>query len=74
MIQNQFTGIVENGEFHIRKKEPHEECNKLRLTKIPLQAAQTPESAIIDLSSYEGKTITVSGKEDGCWIFSANII
>ncbi|MDA1909353.1 hypothetical protein PDK24_26480 [Bacillus cereus] len=70
MNQNQFTGIVENGEFHIKNRD----CNDVKLTRISPMAAQTPESALIDLSNYEGKTITVSGKEMGCWIFSAKVI
>ncbi|MGW8959983.1 hypothetical protein [Paenibacillus sp. NPDC055715] len=73
MIENQYKGIVENGEFHIRQREPIE-CNTVRLTRISMQAAQTPESAQIDLSSYEGQTIMVRGEENGCWIYSAELI
>ncbi|HDR7850290.1 TPA: hypothetical protein QCY30_005072 [Bacillus toyonensis] len=51
MIENQYRGIVENGDFHIRQREPLD-CYTVRLTKIPVQAAQSPESAQINLSSY----------------------
>ncbi len=73
MVENQYTGIVENGELHVNQGEQHH-CQCVRLTRIPVQAGQSPESAQIDLSSYEGQTITVRGKENGCWIFSAEIM
>ncbi|PEP31663.1 hypothetical protein CN575_21450 [Bacillus wiedmannii] len=67
-----YSGIVENGLFNIVQKKPVD-CNQVRLTKIPMQAAQTPESAQIELSNYEGKNIQVSGRLSGCWIFSAEV-
>lgn len=73
MIENQYFGVVENGQFQIRQREPLE-CNQVKLTRIPMQAAQSPESAQIHLSYYEGQNITVSGNLNGCWVFSAEVI
>lgn len=70
--EKQYFGIVENGLFNIMQREPVD-CDQVRLTKIPMQAAQTPESAQINLSNYEGKNIQVSGRLSGCWIFSAEV-
>ena len=76
MIEKQekiYSGVVENGKFDIRQREPLN-CYQVDLTTIHVQTAQTPESAQIDLSKYEGKNIEVSGRLNGCWIFDAEII
>ncbi|MGK0531755.1 hypothetical protein [Bacillus sp. 'calajunan'] len=73
MIENQYFGVVENGQFQIRHREPLD-CNQVKLTRIPVQAAQFPESVQIDLSYYEGQNITASGNLNGCWVFSAEVI
>ena len=73
MEEQQYFGFVENGQFNIRRREPVD-CDQVKLTKICMQAAQTPESAQIDLSNYEGKNIHVNGNLSGCWIFSAEVI
>ncbi|MFC9600861.1 hypothetical protein ACFTQL_23870 [Peribacillus butanolivorans] len=51
MNDKQYSGIVENDLFNIMQREPLD-CNQVKLTKIPMQAEQTPESAQIDLSNY----------------------
>ena len=46
----------------------------VRLTSLPMQAAQPPESGELDLTEYEGKAITVRGHDGGGWIYSAEVI
>lgn len=45
-----------------------------RLTRIPIQAAQLPESDEIDLAGYEGRSIMVCGREESGWIYSAKVV
>lgn len=48
--------------------------NLVRLTGMQMQEARPPESAEIDLSSFEGKAILVSGHYGGGWIYAAVIV
>jgi hypothetical protein len=68
-----FIGVVEMGEFLIL--DPPDIAGKTaRLTWIPIQAAQPPESDEIDLASYDGRAIMVCGHEDSGWIYSAKVV
>jgi hypothetical protein len=70
---DQLLGIVEGGEF--RPLVPRSILSvPVRLTRIPMQAAQAPESAELDLTEYEGQAIMVSGHGGGGWIYSAAVI
>ncbi len=68
-----FIGVVKGGEFVILDP-PSPAGRTARLTRIPIQAARSPESDEIDLVGYEGRTIMVCGQEDGGWIYSAKIV
>lgn len=68
-----FIGVVEMGEFLILDP-PRPIGGTVSLTRIPMQAAQSPESDEIDLAGYEGRSIMVCGHEDSGWIYSAKII
>ncbi len=68
-----FLGLVKNRQLQIL--QPDFEGTSFRLTDIQPQQAQSPESAEIDLTEYEGKVIVVQGRDaGGNWIFSAEII
>jgi hypothetical protein len=70
---NQFLGIVKNRQLHLL--QPDSLANtSVRLTRIQMQQAQSPESAEIDLTEYEGQAIMVRGREGGDWIYSAEVI
>lgn len=70
---DEFLGIVQNGRF--QHLAPHRALGgSVRLTSMPMQAAQTPESAELDLAEYEGKAIMVRGHGGGDWIYSAEVI
>ena len=66
-----FLGVVEMGKFRLLK--PYSPLGSPRLTNIPMQAAQPPESAELDLTEYEGRSIMVSGHDSGGWIYSARV-
>lgn len=70
---NQFLGIVKNGQLRLLQPE-NLAGTSVRLTRIQMQEAQTPESAELDLTEYEGRAIMVRGHEGGKWIFSAEVI
>jgi hypothetical protein len=70
---DQVLGIVENGEFQ-RLAPPSETGGPTRLTSIPPQAAQPPESGELDLGDHEGSAIMVAGHDQGEWIYSAEVI
>lgn len=68
-----FLGIVRDGKFIVL--EPYRDINSMvRLTSIPMQAAQPSESAELYLDEYEGNAIMVSGRDGGGWIYSAEIV
>jgi hypothetical protein len=46
----------------------------LRPTSIPRQAAQSPESALVDIALYEGRTVLVEGYADSGWLYEARVI
>ncbi|MCM1565343.1 MAG: hypothetical protein NC238_05240 [Dehalobacter sp.] len=69
----QFLGLVKKGQLQIL--QPDFEGTSFRLTRMKPQQAQSPESAKIDLTEYEGKIIVVQGLDaGGNWIYSAEII
>lgn len=70
---SQFLGIVENKKFKLVFPKSGPDIY-VRLTSIPMQAAQSPESAELDLSTYQGKAIMVRGHDGGGWIYSAEVI
>jgi hypothetical protein len=65
-------GLVERGKF--RPLEAAAPSRSVRLTRIPPQAAQSPESGELDLAEYEGSAIMVAGSNQGDWIYSAEVI
>jgi len=68
-----FLGVVEGGEFVVlMPRQPLSSI--LRLTTIPMQAAQPPDSAEVDLTKYEGCAIVVLGRDGGGWVYSARVI
>ena len=69
----EFIGVVRNGRFMLLAPRPAL-GGWVRLTSIPMQAAQPPDSAELDLSDYEGRAIMVSGHDAGGWIYSATVI
>jgi hypothetical protein len=66
-------GLVQNGRLRLSVPSGRLESS-VRLTRIAPQAAESPESAEIDLSEYEGVALMVTGDDQGAWIFSAEII
>ena len=68
----EFIGVVRNGRFMLLAP-PTALGGWVRLTGIPMQAAQPPDSAELDLSDYEGRAIMVSGHDGGGWIYSARV-
>lgn len=69
-MKEQMIGIVENGRF--RPLAPKKGA-PARLTRIAMQAAQSPESGEVKLTKYEGQAILVEGHNSGSWIYSAKI-
>ena len=66
-------GLVRDGRFILLGPRPVL-GGSVRLTSIPMQAAQPPDSAELDLTGYEGRAIMVSGHDGGGWIYSARVI
>ncbi|MBN1814363.1 MAG: hypothetical protein JXA14_21160 [Anaerolineae bacterium] len=70
---DQLLGIVKDGEF--RPLAPRSVLDTpVRLTRIQMQAAQSPASAELDLTEYEGQAIMVQGLNAGGWVYSARVI
>ena len=69
----EFIGLVRDGRFMLLAPRPAL-GGWVRLTSIPMQAAQPPDSAELDLTGYEGNAIMVSGHDAGGWIYSARVI
>jgi len=70
---DQFLGIVQLGHFQILTPDRIADTS-VRLTSMPMQAAQPPESKELDLTEYEGQAIMVRGHDGGGWIYSAEVI
>jgi hypothetical protein len=68
----QFIGIVQAGQLQILW--PSRSDKSVRLTKISMAAAQTPESGAFDLAEHDGKALMVRGHYAGQWIYSAEIM
>ncbi len=67
-------GIVNNGKFQPVWPEKSV-LDSVRLTKIQMQEARSPESGEIDLSKYEGKAVMVDGNGGGGgWVYDARIV
>lgn len=67
-----YIGLVEMDRFKVLS--PKTDSGSVRLTTIQVQAAQTPESAEVNLEKFESSAIAVQGVLSGDWIFSANVI
>lgn len=65
-------GVVQLGQF--KPMTPKTIGGSVRLTTIQMQAAQSPESAEVNLAEYEGRAIAVQGHGSGDWIYSASVI
>lgn len=66
-------GIVEKGKFlPLFPKQPM--TMPIRLTGIHMQEARPVESGELDLSSYEGKAVMISGHDGGSWVYGAAIV
>lgn len=68
-----FIGVVDAGEFLIFDP-PNASGKTVRLTRISIQEALSPENDEIDLAGYEGRAIMVCGLEDSGWIYSSKIV
>ena len=67
-------GIVKSGEF-IPVWPEKSVVDFVRLTKIQMQEARSPESGELDLSKYEGQAIMVNGNGGGGgWVYNARIV
>lgn len=66
-------GFVQAGEFVVIYPEKRV-GKELNLTTIAPMAAQRPETALLDLSAYEGRVIMVQGQDQGRWLYSAKVI
>jgi hypothetical protein len=74
MIENdKFLGIVKNSRLQLLQPE-NLTGTSVRLTRIQMQEARSPESAELDLTEYEGKAIMVQGRESGEWIYASEVI
>jgi hypothetical protein len=67
-----YIGLVEMERFKVLS--PKTDSGSVRLTTIQVQAAQTPESAEVNMEKFESSAIAVQGVLSGDWIFSANVI
>lgn len=67
-------GLVKDGEF--LPLEPRESfLGPLRLTRIRMVEARSPESGELDLGDYEGRIIMVwSQGSGGGWLYAARIV
>lgn len=70
-IERRILGIVEDGKFMPLDPKSSEQ---IRLTKISMQTAMTPEGGELDLKEHERTAIMISGIDDGDWIYSAKVI
>lgn len=68
-----FLGLVQNGQFQPLRPDASA-MGSVRLTSIAMSAAQSPESAALDLARYEGRVIMVRGHHSGGWVYSAKVI
>ena len=73
--QNQglLLGRVEAGRFHVLDPAAIPYMTT-RLTRIQMQEARSPDSAELDLSSYEGRLIVVQGHDGGGWLYGAHVV
>jgi hypothetical protein len=67
-----YIGLVEMDRFKVLS--PKTDSCSVRLATIQVQAAQTPESAEVNLKKFESSAIAVHGVLSSDWIFSANVI
>jgi hypothetical protein len=66
-------GVVEDGKLIVL--DPYyAPRGVVRLTAIPMVAAQPPVSGEVDLSGYEGRAIMVLGHDGGGWVYSAEVV
>jgi hypothetical protein len=68
-----FLGLVQQGRFRPLAAE-HDLIGTFRLTSLPMQAAQPPESGELPLAEYEGSAIVVRGVDSGEWIYGAVVV
>jgi hypothetical protein len=69
-----FLGIAERGALRPVAGEKVTAISPLRLTRLPLDTAQPPESEEIALAPYEGKAILARGVDRDGWLYSAELI
>ncbi len=67
--KEEFIGIVEFGMFRPLDRPG----GSFKLTGIPIQAAQSPESREIRLNKDEGCVLMVHGQASGGWLYSAEV-
>lgn len=68
--KEEFIGTVELGMFRPLDRSG----GSFKLTGIPMQAAQSPESKEIRLNKDEGCVLMVRGQASGGWLYSAEVI
>ncbi len=67
-------GVVKGGKFQPLWPEKSI-LDSVRLTKMQMQEARSPESGEFDLSKYEGQAVMVSGHGGGGgWVYDARIV
>jgi N-acetylmuramoyl-L-alanine amidase len=69
----QFFGMVRNGEFYVFAPQ-HLEGATVKLTTTWIEEPDSTESGVIDLAEFEGKIIEVSGRDSGKWIYAAKVV
>jgi hypothetical protein len=68
-----FLGTVQQGRFTPLLSE-HDTGDSYRLTTIPAQSTEPPESGEIPLVRYDGNAVMVRGIDRGEWIHSAVVV
>ncbi|MCB9101750.1 MAG: hypothetical protein H6632_19605 [Anaerolineales bacterium] len=71
---NEFLGLVQNGQFLILLPESADPGPNRLTTTIQMQEPRPPESAELSLREYEGSALMVRGTSGGGWIYSAEVI
>ena len=69
----QFFGMVRNGEFYVFAPQ-HLEGATVKLTTTWIEEPHANESGVINLTEFEGKIIEVRGRDSGKWIYSAKVV
>ena len=72
-LETRWLGEVREGRFRLLAPRASLEGGT-RFTRIPMQAAQSPESGELDLGALEGRVVLVRGRASGGWVYSAEVL